>query len=93
MPKSPGALDPLGHDAERLERLARGFLLRGLLRRALADAELLARDVCRADELAVVRRALDLEHRVVNVASRAREGLLELRLVVDMARARVLDAL
>ncbi|HEX4930474.1 MAG TPA: hypothetical protein VFV62_07160, partial [Gaiellaceae bacterium] len=27
------ALDPLGHDAERVERLARGLLLGGLLRR------------------------------------------------------------
>ena len=47
----------------------------------------------RADELAVVRRALDLEHRVVDMPARARERLLELRLVVDVARARVLDAL
>ena len=46
-----------------------------------------------ADELAVVRRSLDLEHRVVDVASGARERLLELRLVVDVARARVLDPL
>ena len=86
-------LDAVGHDAERLERLARGFLLRGFLRRALADTELLAGDVRRADELAVVGRALYLDHRVVDVAARAREGLLELRLVVDVARARVLDAL
>ena len=32
----PEALDSLGHDAERLERLACGFLLGGLLRRAAA---------------------------------------------------------
>ena len=71
----------------------RSFLLRGLLRRAPADAELIAGDVRGAHELAVVRGALDLEHRVVDVATGAREGLLELRLVVDVARARVLDPL
>ena len=59
----------------------------------LPDAELLAGDVRRADEPPVVRRALDLEHGVVNLRPRARERLLELGLVVDVARARVLDAL
>ncbi len=44
------------------------------------------------DETAVVRWPFDLEHRVVNLLPRSRERLLELRLVVDMARTRVLDA-
>ena len=40
-----GVAHPLGHDAERLEWLARGFLLGGLLRRALPATELLAGDM------------------------------------------------
>ena len=83
----------LGHDAERLERLACRFLLGGLLRRAAADAELLAGDVGRADEAPVVRWALDLEDGVVHLLARPCERLLELRLVVDVARAGVLDPL
>ena len=84
-------LELLGNDAESVERLARGFLLGGLLRRSAADSELGAGDVRGADEPAVVRRALHLEHRVVDLPTRARERFLELGLVVDVARARVLD--
>ena len=47
----------------------------------------------RADEAPVVRWALDLEHGVVHLLARAGERLLELGLVVDVARARVLDPL
>ena len=56
-----------------------------------ADAELLAVDHRRAREAPVVRRALDLEHRVVHRLAPARERLLQLGLVVDVARQRVLD--
>ena len=49
------------------------------------------RDVRSAHEPPVVRRALDLEHGVVHLPARPGERLLELRLVVDVARARVLD--
>ena len=43
------ALDPFRYDAERLERLASGFLLGGLLRRGLADADLLPRWADKSD--------------------------------------------
>ena len=86
-------LDGVGCDPESLEGLARGFLLGGLLRRAPPDAELGPGDVGRADEAAVVRRSLDLEHGVVHLAAGAGERLLELRLVVDVARAGELDLL
>jgi hypothetical protein len=84
-------LELLGHDAERVQRLPRGFLLGSLLRRPTTDPELGARDMRGADEPPVVRRALDLEHGVVHLLAGARERLLELRLVVDVARAGVLD--
>src|SRR6185503_9244023 len=77
--------------AERRERLGRGLLLGRLLRRAATGAQPLAVDQGRADEPALVRRALDLEDLVLHRAAGARERLLELRLRVDMARARVLD--
>ena len=57
----------LGNDAELIEGLRGGLLLRRLLRRAAADAELRTGDVGGTDEPAVVRRALDLENRVVNL--------------------------
>ena len=47
----------------------------------------------RTDEAPVVRRALDLENGVVHLLARAGERLLKLRLVVDVARAGVLDPL
>jgi hypothetical protein len=82
-----------GYDSQLVQRLHRGLLLGRLLRRASADAELHARDVRGAHEPAVVRRPLDLEDRVVHLLPRARERLLELSLVVHVARARVLDLL
>jgi hypothetical protein len=86
-------LELFRHDAERLERLAGGFLLRRLLRRAAPDAELNPRDVRGAHEAAVVRRAFDLQHRVMHLPTRPSERLLELGLVVDVAGSRVLDLL
>ena len=46
----------------------------------------------RGRERAVVRRPLDLEHRVDDGAPRARQALLQLGLVVDVRRQGVLDA-
>ena len=76
---------------ELRERLAGRFLLGSLLRRPLADAGLLAVDHGRAREHAVVRRPLDLEHRVRDRLPETRERLLQLGLVVDVRRQRVLD--
>jgi hypothetical protein len=59
----------------------------------LADAGLLRVDHRRAGEAAVVRRALDVEDGVRDAQAAARELLLELRLVVDVARQRVIDPL
>jgi hypothetical protein len=78
-----------GHDL--LERLARSRLLGVLLRPPHADARFLAVDDRRARELALVRRPLDLEHRVRDVPALPRERLLQLRLVVDVMRRRVVD--
>ena len=80
-------------DAQRGEGLRGRLLLGGLLGRAAPRAELLAVDQRGADEPALVRRPADLEHLVVDGAPRARERLLELRLRVDVPRARVLDPL
>src|SRR5262245_53878386 len=85
--------DAFRNDAERLEGLAGGLLLGGLLRRAATHPELLPGDLRGAHEPTIVWRPLDLEHGVVHLLARARESLLELGLVVDMARSRVLDAL
>src|SRR5690349_24925959 len=79
-------------DAERVEGLLRRFLLGRLLRLSRALAELLAVDHGRAAETAVVRRPLDVEHGVADRLSAPRERLLQLGLVVDVARQRVLDA-
>ena len=51
----------------------------------------LAVDQRGAGEAAVVRRPFDLEHLVGDGAAEPCERLLELRLVVDVARQRVLD--
>ena len=75
------------------QSLAGGFLLRGLLRRALADAGFLAVDHRGTGERSVVRRAFDIEHRVHDRAAETGERLLQLRLVVDVGRPRVLDPL
>jgi hypothetical protein len=77
---------------ELRQRLARGVLLRRLLRVSRSDARLLALDHGRAGELALVRRALDVEHGVRDGEGAARELLLEFRLVVDVARHGVLDS-
>ena len=87
-----GDLQRLRFDAERAEHLLGGLLLGRLLRRASADAGLLAVDQRRADVAAVVRRPLDLQHDVLDLPTRPGEGLLQLGLVVDVARAGVLDA-
>src|SRR5581483_7534497 len=78
---------------ERRERLAGSLLLGVLLRPPGALADLLAVDHRRAREPPLVRGSLDLEHRVRDLALPARELLLELRLVVDVLRRRVVDLL
>src|SRR5438477_845730 len=97
------AIDLLRHsslllDAERLrgggepvERLLRGYLPAGLLRAAGADTRRLAVYHRGAGERPVVRRALHLEHGVGDLQPAPGELLLQLRLVVDMARERVGD--
>ena len=80
-----------GVEPERRERLLSRLLLGGLLRRAAADAELLAVDQRRAREAPLVRRALDLEDLVLHRATVAGERLLQLRLVIDEGRQRVVD--
>ena len=80
-------------NAECRQRLGRRLLLGGLLRRAAADAELLAVDERGADEPALVRRPVDVEHVVLDAAPRPRQRLLELRLRVDVTGARILDPL
>src|SRR5205814_2175846 len=90
--------DPAGNRSELgqlgrelLERAPGRLLLGGLLRAALADAELLAVDDGRAREVALVRRPLGREDLVGDVAAEPRQRLLQLRLVVDVRRQRVLD--
>src|SRR5436305_9147505 len=78
-------------DAELGEHFLCGRLLRGLLRTSLPDAGLLAVDVCRAGEGAVVRRAVDVQHRVVDGLPTPRQCFLELRLEVDVACQGVFD--
>ena len=73
------------------ERLARGLLLGGLLRPALAATELLVVDERGTREAALVRRPLDRDLGVVHPAAPAREQLLQVRLVVDAGRERMLD--
>src|SRR4051794_5706749 len=77
---------------DRLERLARGFLLCRLLRAADTDAGLLAVDNRSAGEAAIMRWPVDLEHAVRHRLAEPRERFLQLRLVVDVGRQRVLDA-
>src|SRR5439155_14480492 len=85
------ACDRLRIDPELLERLPRRLLFRGLLRAARPDADLLPVDRRRASEAPVVRRALDLDDRVADGAPPPRERLLELGLVVDVARRGIFD--
>src|SRR5437868_10355466 len=74
-----------------VERLLRGCLLGGLLRAAGADTRLLAVYHRGAGERPVVRRALHLEHGVGDLQPAPGELLLQLGLVVDVARERVGD--
>ena len=60
-----------GVGTQARERLAGRLLLGGLLRRPVADAGLLAVDHRSAGERPVVRRALDVQHRVRHRATRA----------------------
>jgi hypothetical protein len=76
---------------EACKRLARGVLLRRLLRSPGADPELLAVDHGRAGEAPVVRRPFDVDDGVGDGERPPSELLLELGLVVDVARDRVLD--
>lgn len=78
---------------ERGERRAGGALLSRLLRRARADPCDLAADDRSARERALVRRTRDLHDLVGDLPPEPRERLLQLRLVVDMRRQRVLDPL
>src|SRR5262249_32531400 len=78
-------------DSQRDERLLRRLLLGRLLRLPASDADLVAVDDRRAGEPPVVGRALDFEHRVGDRLAAPRERLLQLRLVVDVRRERVLD--
>ena len=80
-----------GHRAHRLERLPRRILLCGLLRRGCPDPDLLAGDHRDADEAAIVRRPLDVEHAVLHLVPGSGERLLQLGLVVDVTGAGELD--
>ena len=77
--------------AECFERLLGSRLLRVLLGAPGSAPELLPVDRRGAEEVAVVRRPLHLEHRVADLPARLRERLLQGRLVVDVLRAGVLD--
>src|SRR2546421_318192 len=76
-------------DSERGECLLGRFLLGLLLRLARPDAELLALDHGGAREAPVVRRAFHLQDAVAHGLPAARKRLLQLRLVVDVARQRI----
>src|ERR1051326_2858520 len=84
--------DRLGLEAEGFERLLRRLLLGRLLGGAAADAELVAVDERGAGETALVGRPLDLDDLVLDGPAVARKRLLQLGLVVDEARQRVVDA-
>jgi hypothetical protein len=73
------------------QSLASGLLFGRLLRRALADAGFFAVDHRGTGERAIVRRPFDVEHRVRDRAAETGERFLQLRLVVDVRRPRVLD--
>jgi len=77
--------------ADRGERHLGRRLLGILLRPARPGPQLLAVDLCRAGEEPLVRGPLDREDRVGDAAARLREGLLQLGLVVDVRRSRVVD--
>jgi hypothetical protein len=76
---------------EGCERLFRGALLGVLLRPSPADSQLLSLHERRDRKRALMRRPFDLEHTVGDLAALPRKLFLELRLVVDVARRRILD--
>src|SRR5262249_49043781 len=73
------------------ERLPGRVLLGVLLRAAPADAGLLAVDNGGRGEDPVVRRSVGVQERVADAPAAAGEGLLELRLVVDLVRQGEVD--
>ena len=73
--EAPLALSTPGRRADRGQRLLGGRLLGFLLRAARARAELLAVDLGGAGEVAVVRRALDVEHDVRDAPARLARAL------------------
>ena len=68
-----------------------GLLLGRLLRRALAEPDLLSGDRRHADETTLVRWSLDVDNLVAHLIAGAGERLLELGLVVDVTGASELD--
>src|SRR3954453_9103392 len=74
-----------------LEHDLRSGLLGRFLRAAVPDARLFPVDVGRAGEGAIVRRPVDVEHGVADRLATAGPRLLKPRLLVDVARERVLD--
>src|SRR5213078_2962585 len=78
-------------DPERLEGLLCGLLLGRLLRPAVAAAELIALDDRRGGERAVVRRPFHVQHLVTDALAAPSQRLLELGLVIDERRQRVVD--
>ena len=87
--KSAGRRSPLGR--ERGQGFFRSALLGVLLRPAPADPQLLSLDDRRHRERSLVGRPLDLEHAVGDLTAPTCELFLELRLVIDVARGRILD--
>src|SRR5215208_2108574 len=83
--------DRLRVEPQSRECLHCSLLLCGLLRRSTADAELLAVDARRAREAPIMRRPFRLDDLVLHRAALPRKRLLQLRLVVDEARERVVD--
>src|SRR3954454_8391094 len=77
--------------SELLEHDLRGRLLGGLLRAAVPDPGLLAVHVRGTGEGAVMRRPVDIEHRIAHRLPAPRERLLNLGLEIDVAGRRVLD--
>src|SRR3954451_1576922 len=78
-------------DSELCEHLLGRRLLCGLLRASVPDAYLVAVDVGGAREGAVVRRSFRVQDRVADGLPTPCECLLQLCLVVDVTRQRILD--
>src|SRR4051812_39259202 len=77
--------------SQLLEHDLRGRLLGGLLRAAVPDPGLLAVHVGGTGEGAVMRRPVDIEHRIAHRLPAPRERLLNLGLEIDVTGQRVLD--